>query len=281
MSLWGIRWLHLCPGDTRPVFGPLFSRRSSSAILAAVFLLGAGCGGEQVPFEQPDVGGPPEVRLDVALDHAQQFASDVPSRPPGSGEEQAAAAYILGTLQQNGYFARLDAVPVEDLVRSTNVVAQPAGGAEPEVMVVVPYGTGPGAPDQNIALGLFLEVARALNVAAPGHKVQFAALGAEFAEVEGGHLGSRRLARFILDEEQEPFVVELGEITEGRGVAAAGDRADELAAAAPDGSNLAPLEGGALEPDVFGSAGFERIVVAGGVEDVAPALLEFLANFSE
>ena len=258
----------------------VFSRRLSVGVLTSAVLLTAACGGEQVPFEQPEVSGPPEVRLDVVFDHAEQFASDVPSRLAGSGEEQAAAAYILGTLQQNGYFARLDAVPVEDLVRSTNVVAQPAGGAEAEVMVVVPYGTGPGAPDQNIALGLFLELARALNVAAPGHKVQFVALGAEFAEVEGGHLGSRRLARFILDEEQEPFVVALDEITEGEGIAAAGDRAEELASAAAE-TDVSTLPDNAMAPDVFGSAGFERIVVAGGLEDVAPALLEFLASLSE
>lgn len=250
-------------------------------ILVSVILPTAACGGEQVPFERPEVSGPPEVRLDVVLDHARQFASDVPSRPAGSGEEQAAAAYILGILQQNGYFARLDAVPVEDLVRSTNVVAQPAGGGEAEAMVVVPYGTGPGAPDQNIALGLLLELARALNVASPAHKVQFVALGAEFAEVEGGHLGSRRLARFVLDEEQDPFVVALGEITQGRGIAARGDRSDELSAFAPDGSDISVLDDEALAPDVFGSAGFERVVVAGGLEDVAPALLAFLADASE
>ena len=237
------------------------------------------CSGEQVPFERPEVDGPAEVRLDVVMDHAEQFASDVPDRPAGSGEEQAAAAYILGTLQQNGYFARLDAVPVEDLFRSTNVVAQPAGGAEPEVMVVVPYGTGPGAPEEEYALGLFLELARALNVTAPGHKVHFVALGAEFTDVEGGHLGSRRLARFVLDEEQDPFVVELGELTTGGGFQAEGDREDELNVAAGGGSDTSS---GALlrSVDVFKAAGFERVLVSGGLDDVGPALLEFLADFA-
>jgi hypothetical protein len=237
----------------------------------------AACGGEQVPFEAPEVDGPPEVEIAVALGHAEQFETDVPDRPAGSGEEQAAAAYILGTLQQNGYFARLDAVPVEDLFRSTNVVAQPAGGAEPDAMVVVAYGTGPGAPDDPLALGLFLELARALNVAAPGHKVQFVALGAEFTDVEGGHLGSRRLARFLLDEEQEPFIVELGDITTGGGFKAGGDRAGSLEALAPGASPDAGSTALLRDPDVFGAAGFERALVSGGIEDVARVLLEFLS----
>ena len=245
--------------------------------LGLLILAFTACGGEQVPFETPDVDGPPEVEVEVALGHAEQFETDVPNRPAGSGEEQAAAAYILGTLQQNGYFARLDAVPVEDLFRSTNVVAQPAGGAEPAAMVVVPYGTGPGAPDDSLALGLFLELARALNVAQPDHKVQFVALGAEFTDVEGGHLGSRRLARFLLDEAQKPFIVELGAITTGDGFMAAGDRAGSLKSLAPgegpDAGSTALLR----DPDVFGAAGFERALVSGGLEDVARVLLEFLS----
>lgn len=234
----------------------------------------AACGGEQVPFETPDVPGPPEVEIEVALQHADGFRTDVPERPAGSGEEQAAAAYILGTLQQNGYFARLDAVPVEDLVRSTNVVAQPAGGAEARALVVVPYGTGPGAPDGDVALGLFLELARALNVTAPGHKVQFVALGAEFTDTQGGSLGSRRLAQILLDEGEEPFVVELGAITQEGEMEASGDRAEDLLALGEgSGEGAAPLR----SVDVFGEAGFERLSVGGGIEDVADALLEFLA----
>ena len=258
---------------------PFHRRRlTGAAFLAALTLLSA-CSGEQVPFEQPDVEGPAEVRLDVVLEHAEQFATDVPERPAGSGEEQAAAAYILGTLQQNGYFVRLDAVPVEDLFRSTNVVAQPAGGADPEVMVVVPYGTGPGAPEDEYALGLFLELARALNVQAPGHKVHFVALGAEFTDIEGGHLGSRRLARFVLDEEQDPFVIELGELTTGEGLAAEGDRVGELMAAAPEGAGDPPGTVVLRPADVFAAAGFERVLVSGGLEDVASTLLEFLTTF--
>ena len=253
-------------------------RSAFGAFLCAGTLLLAACGGEQVPFQQPEVDGPPEVRLDAAIEHAEQFATDVPERPAGSGEEQAAAAYILGTLQQNGYFARLDAVPVEDLFRSTNVVAQPAGGAEPDAMVVVPYGTGPGAPKEEYALGLFLELARALNVTAPGHKVHFVALGAEFTDVEGGHLGSRRLARFVLDEKQDPFVIELGEVTTGSGFRAEGDREDQLNVAAGDGS-VGSSDAVLRSVDVFKAAGFERVLVSGGLEDVAPALLQFLAEF--
>ena len=104
--------------------------RLSPLFVGALLLLVGCCTGDVRKFEAQDVEGPPEVQLDVVEQHAEQFETDVPERPAGSEEEQIAAAYILGTLQQNGYFARLDSVPVADLFRSTNVIAEPEGGAE-------------------------------------------------------------------------------------------------------------------------------------------------------
>jgi len=242
--------------------------------LIAIALAMPACGGEVRRFEPQPVGGPPRVQVDVALEHAQQFETDVPSRPAGSQEEQAAAAYILGVLQQNGYLARLESVPVGDLVRSTNVIAQPAGGEDPAAVVAVPYGTGPGAPEDATAIGMFLEVTRALNVAAPGHKVQFAALGAEFTDAEGGNLGTRRLARLLLDEDKDPLIVELGELRRGAPLVADGaEAADLLQHADAEPTATAVLR----SRDIFEEAGFRRLLVAGDPDDVGAALLAFLA----
>ena len=256
-----------------------------SPLLVGAFLFLTACTGEVQKFEAQDVEGPPEVRLDVVEQHAEQFETDVPERPAGSEEEQIAAAYILGTLQQNGYFARLDSVPVADLFRSTNVIAEPEGGAEdPDAIVVVPYGTGSGAPENSEAIGLFLELSRALNVTAPGHRVQFAALGAEYSERGGGSLGSRRLARFLLDEGRNPLVIQLTDVRAGQGqpFKAYGEGSDE--------ANRIMLEvqgdpGGALtdemltiDPDVFAEAGFDRMLVVGEPETAGPVLLRFLSE---
>jgi len=260
------------------------SRFRFAPVVAGVLLCSlAACTGDVRKFEAQDVEGPPEVQVDVVEQHAEQFQTDVPERPAGSEEEQIAAAYILGTLQQNGYFARLDPVPVADLFRSTNVIAEPEGGAEdPDAIVVVPYGTGPDSPDNNEAIGLFLELSRALNVAAPGHKVQFAALGAEYSDREGGSLGSRRLAKFLVDEGQDPLVIQLIDVSSdaSQPFKAYGDRADEANQVMLDitGGNSLTDEMRTVDPDVFAKAGFERMLVVGDPETAGPVLLQFLSE---
>jgi len=249
---------------------------------AFLCLVGA-CTGDVQKFEAQEVEGPPEVQISVVEQHAEQFHLDVPDRPAASEEEQIAAAYILGVMQQNGYFARLDSVPVADLFRSTNVIAEPEGGAEdPAAIVVVPYGTGPGSPDNNAALGLFLELGRALNVAAPVHKVQFAAVGAEYAGEGGEALGSRRLARFLLDEGQDPLVIQLVEISESATFSfkAYGDGAEEANRIMLEltGGNVLTDEARTVKPDVFADAGFERMLVVGEPETAGEVLLGFLAD---
>jgi hypothetical protein len=255
--------------------------RFAPAIAGVLLLAGVACTGEVQKFEAQDVEGPPEVQVDVVEQHAEQFETDVPERPAGSEEEQIAAAYILGVLQQNGYFARLDSVPVADLFRSTNVIAEPEGGEEnPDAIVVVPYGTGPGSPENSEAIGLFLELSRAFNVASPGHKVQFAAVGAEYADEEGGSLGSRRLARFLLDEEQDPLVIQLVDISADASPSfkAYGDRADEANQIMLDltGGEGITLEDRNVDPDVFAEAGFERMLVVGEPGAIGDVLLQFL-----
>ncbi|MDQ3981239.1 MAG: hypothetical protein M3271_01005, partial [Actinomycetota bacterium] len=159
--------------------------------------------------------GPPEVQQETVERHAAQFDEEEPVRPAGSQEELAASAYIVAHLTDAGYVSRLDAVPVQDLVRSTNVVALPPGGAEPDVIVAVAYDSAQGSPPDGRAIGVWLEVARALRAVEPDHAVEFVALGAEHADVAGGNLGSRRLARQLTDEGRTPGVMVVDRVEEG------------------------------------------------------------------
>lgn len=218
------------------------------------------------------------MRSEVVAEHGEQFDVDLKLRPAGSEEEQAAAAYLLGILQQNGYFVRLESVPVADLFTSTNVIAQPASGGDPTVMVVLPYSNSRDVRSNGLALGVFLEVARALNVVDPEHFVQFAAVGAEYAEEEGGFLGSRRLAQLLLEEGKDPFIIQIAGVTRDGPLQTIGERSADVLAVAEDlGAAVAtPSEAPLPDPDVFESAGFDRLVISGGVDAVGEVLLEFL-----
>lgn len=256
---------------------PAHTRRVSklSVVLLFALIVGTSACSETSPAPLvPQVEGSPRFEGSSARSQASQFDQEIPDRPAGSAEEQGATAYILGTLQRSGYTARLDAVPVADLANSTNVIGRPFSG-ETAAMVVVPHGTGPGAPTESLALGTFLELARALSASAPDHKVAFTALGAEFTNLQGGHLGSRRLARFLIDEQEDPLIVQLGDIADDEPLAVAGD-ANEVLLGPSDGARLAAAR--LPDPDVFSEAGFNRVVVSGAPEDVGALLLEFLAN---
>ena len=227
----------------------------------AALLLAIGAASSTIPEGQRSTkpaSGPPRVREATVLSHARQFDEEEPERLAGSQEELAASAYVVAHLTEAGYVSRLDAVPVADLVRSTNVVALPPSGAEPEAIVVVAYDSAPGSAPNGLAIGVWLEVARALRAIEPDHAIQFVALGAEHTTVGGGRLGSRRLARQLTDEGASPpvFVV-------------AGVGASREAAAA------APATGAA---EVFTEAGFDTTVVGGSPERAGRVLLEHLAH---
>lgn len=194
--------------------------------------------------------GPPEVRMDVVEEHAHQFDEEQAVRRAGSQEEFAASAYVVAHLTEAGYVSRLDAVPVQDLVRSTNVVALPPSGEEPEVIVTVAYDSSPGSPPGGLAIGTWLEVARALRAVEPDHSVQFVALGAEHTTVSGGHLGSRRLARQLTDDGRSPEIV----VVEAAG--------SETTGAA----------------EVFEAAGFETRVFESGAAAAGTELLDYLSG---
>jgi hypothetical protein len=223
--------------------------------------------------------GPPNPRAETIEAHATQFSEELPQRPPGSNEEQVAASYILGFLQQASYPGRLEGVPVADLVRSTNVIATPPRGAEPAFVVALGYGTPPNAALDAHSIGAFLELARALSVRAPDHAVEFVALGAEFAEQEDGTLGSKTMATLLLEESLEPEIIYLSPVLSGDGFYARGPLANQFASdMEASGGPLHDVADAAA--GVYRDEGFDVTVIDGEALEVAETLLEFLSTTS-
>ena len=249
-------------------------------ILGAGSLLIASCSpaGDSIPEVEPT--GPPAVQADVVERHAEQFDADVPERAAGSQEELAAATYLSGHLQLAGYVVFLDGVPVRDLVRSTNIVARAPSGDAPAVVVTAPYDTSDEFPSDGLALGLFLELARALRVSGGLHAVSFVALGAEYVDLGGGNLGSRRAAQALLDDDTHPLVVSLGRIVDGACVEVEG--ADVPGLIVPDEDPpCKPLPPSPESPDVFGDAGFNHVTISGDPAVTGEVLLDWLAPESD
>lgn len=214
--------------------------RSLTSVLVLIVLSACSPATDQPRSENPSPG-PPSVQYDIVRRHAEQFDVDVGDRPAGSQEELAAGSYILGHLQLAGFAPHLDRVPVADNVSSTNVVAFPPAGGDPRVLVTIAYDTGPRPGQSGRYLGLFLELARVLNVTAPEHAVAFVAVGAESAD----RRGTRRLAQFLLDRELDPVVYSIS----------------------PD---IPPAE------DAIAAAGFDHRFVYGEMRDVVETLLPVL-----
>ncbi len=264
--------------DTRRMY------RLFTAAVATVAALASCTGGGSGPAAAVDAPGPAGVQLDAVTEHAKQFDEDLPERPAGSQQEFAAATYITGHLQQAGYQVRLASVPYKDLVRSTNVVALPPGGEPIAAVVTVLYDTTAGTPPHGRDIGLFLEIARAMRVAEPDHRVQFVALGAEVTAENGGNLGSRTLAEELAGLEEKPPVIGLLEVTSGgfRAPGPAGDDLNRIALeldlplARPLSEPLLPAYLRATT--IFAQRRVPHAVAAGGIEEVGEVVLEFLGS---
>lgn len=225
----------------------------------------------------PTPEGAPQISFELVRRHAQQFDVDVPDRPAGSQHETAAASYILGHLQLAGFSPRLDRVPVADTLNSTNVFAYPPNGSEPEYLVAVSYDTpASGLQQQGRELGLFLELARALTVAAPDHRVAFAALGAQNVDSRG----TRRLAQFLLDEDISPSVLLIDYRYQNEGSAyffgsCMGDPNGVMA-----GSDTL-TDGECFDTNMVTAivdAGFQLTYMGGDIEDLGQELFDFLLD---
>jgi hypothetical protein len=170
-------------------------------------------------------------------------------------------------------------VPVENTLNSTNVVAMPPNGSDPEFLVAIAYDT-PSTQSHfqsGRELGLFLELARALTVAMPDHSVGFAALGAETND----HRGTRRLAQFLLDEGLDPSVLMIlvgGEGQEGSFYsigACMGARNNGTYSSSLTNDDCTDLD---LHNSAFSGAGFQVTFVGGDIEDLGAGLFDFLVD---
>jgi hypothetical protein len=167
---------------------------------------------------------------------------------------------------------------VADAVNSTNVVAFPPSGAEPDFLVTVTYDTPrSGRVQMGREIGLFLEVARAITVAQPDHAIGFVALGAETADQRG----TRRLAQFLLDEAVEPSVISIvGERMTEDQIYVYGSCMGSF----PPGwaASDSFTEGKCVDLDsgsgAITAAGFQETRVGGDIESVGRELFEFLTR---
>ena len=245
-------------------------QRTCGCVALACAAVLTACGNNEPPPSEIDPTGPPTVRPEVVADHARQFDREISDRPAGSQEEQGASQYILGHLQQAGYFVQLDAVPVANLVESTNLVALPPSGADPETIVAVGYDADEQTPASGGTIGVFLELARSLYAADPDHRVEFVALGAETTD---DRLGSRRLAQQLRDAGREVDVITL--VPDAGRFGAVGSLAGDISDAAETvGVDARGLPG--EQTDVFAEAGFDSALVGGPPDELGPALLAYL-----
>lgn len=232
---------------------------------------------EGVPPDSEPPANPASIQYDVVRKHAEQFDVDIPSRPPGSQFEMAAASYILGHLSLAGYPSFLDRVPVADTVSSTNVVALPPSGNDPRFLVAISYGTGAAGDQTGGELGLWLELARALTAAEEDHDIAFVAMGAESAE----NRGTRRLAQYLLDAGYEPSVITI--VTDNDAGAenlavfgsCMGDAQGQMYSAELSDAGCREIE---MQRGAITLAGFQETVIFGDIELMGEELFEFLTN---
>lgn len=247
--------------------------------LVALLATAAACASGEPRPSSIEPSGPPAIEGDVVATHARQFDNELADREAGSQSEQAASQYILGHLQRAGYVVRLEAVPVGDLVESTDLVALPPSGEDPSRIVTVAFDAAP-QERSGAWIGLFLELARALYAADRDHAVGFAALGADRTDEL---LGSRRLAQLLLEEERSPHMISLVEIAPAEPVTVAGSGDQEIQSVAAEESvriTTADVRD-LIDVDVFARAGFEHTIVAGDPERVGRVLLAYLASSGE
>lgn len=237
----------------------------------------AACSSGEPGPSRVDPSGPPEVNLAVVERHARQLDRELADRPAGSQREQVASQYVLGHLQRAGYPVRLEAVPVGDLVESTNLQGFPPSGKDPNTIVTVAFDARPDDDPWGQSIGLFLELARALYVSDEDHRVEFVALGAERTT---DHKGSRRLAQQLREAQADPFVVTVAAVSPDLPLSFVGDGAVGIASIADDmGLESAEADFSSTgDVDVFGRAGFDHLLVTGPPDEVGPVLLEWLRS---
>lgn len=248
----------------------------SKAVAAIVACAALACTPARRAAPLPVPTGPAAVRAEAVAEHAAFFGGAAAERPAGSAAELAASTYLLAHLQRAGYVVRLEPVPVADTLRSTDVEGRAPGG-QARLLVAVPYDSGRAQATPQ-ALGLFLELARAARVAAPGHRASFVALGAESSPEQGGLLGSRRLVRLLADANADPFVVLLGAVGPGPAAAGGPGAARLRSEARSQGIELTNAPQAPPSARAFAAAGLEHAWVAGDPAALGRVLLALVAG---
>jgi hypothetical protein len=253
---------------------------ASCAALACGALGLTSCTRHVEPGEPGRATGPPEVRPAAVFALGAQLDRRFDPRPAGSQRELLTASYLVAHMAKVGYTVRLDSVPVANDVASANVQALPPGlGDHPSVVVTAAYDTPRSGSRTGATLGLWLELGRALLVAGV-HDDELVALGADHAGVGEGQLGSRRLAKVLLDDGADPLIVTIGDIGRAPFFSARGYRAETLERIARrSGIEVRPgvIPGPSpRHPDVMAEAGFHHVTVAGGAAQVGRVLLDLL-----
>lgn len=252
------------------------SRRVS--LLLATALLMTTCSPRTVSPSRPARTGPSSIRMDVVKQWGRWFDLRDPHRSAGTDGELVASSYLLGRLEQAGYLVRLDPVPVGNLLHSTNVIAEPPSGT-PSIVVVVSYDTGSSAPSDGLALGMFLELARALRARVPDHSVEFAALGAEHTTVNGGQVGARSLIELLKPLQHKPRIIRVGPISGAADAVSVRGPSSRAIAGRARGVAVPVRASPVLQDDVFVQAGYSETVLSGNVA-LGRVLLTYLARAS-
>lgn len=149
---------------------------------------------------------PPSFDTTAALDLADELASSIPSRRPGTPGGRRAARWVASKFELEGFTTSTDTftatIPDQGRTQLENVVAI-APGRSPDAIVVMAHhdntGVGPGANDNASGTGAMLELARvyaslgggsgARQGAGPAHNVIF-------LSTDGGAYGALGAYRF-------------------------------------------------------------------------------------
>jgi len=149
---------------------------------------------------------PPSFDTTAALDLADELASSIPSRRPGTPGGRRAARWVASKFELEGFTPSTDTftanIPGQGSTQLQNVVAI-APGRSPDAIVVMAHhddtGVGPGANDNASGTGAMLELARvyaslgagsgAGQGAGPAHNVIF-------LSTDGGAYGALGAYRF-------------------------------------------------------------------------------------
>ena len=189
------------PGSVdRPVNSRMY--RGTWLLVGIPLLIAAFTVSRPDPLRAPTL--PPDFDGSAATQLAREFASQFPTRTPGSDNAPEAAAWVAEKLSQYGFRTESDRfhakIPGRGRVQLENVLAFRQGRSN-EMIAVVAHrdnsGAGPGANDNASGTAALLELARTYAIPQsaprppdPNHTILF-------LSTDGGAFGGLGAARFV------------------------------------------------------------------------------------